>query len=243
MPSKTTPFFKGEWLVSGNDPHLSPTTFLVEMSPGRTSQTHFHRNNQFQIFVRGKGTLGAHELGPIQVHYAGAYTGYGPIKADPVEGLAYFTMRPVAETGALYVPEFKDQMLRGPKRQDSSEVTPPASESELKSLRDIEVSELFATGRDEVFARHVKIPPNGQYVCPAPSGTGGQIVFVAAGGMLQGDLELGEWEHVFITPDEAAYTVKAGNRGLEAVVLQFAPMADEYKVQSDRTLVTSTIAE
>ena len=95
-------YLKSDWMDSGDAPELSPTVFLVEQGANVSLRTHFHRNNQFQLFVRGGGAIGPHKLGALTVHYAGAYTGYGPLVAD-VRGLAYFTLRSVFETGSLTV--------------------------------------------------------------------------------------------------------------------------------------------
>ena len=42
---------------------------------------HFHHVDQFQVIVAGGGRLGTHGVEPLAVHYAGAYTAYGPIVA------------------------------------------------------------------------------------------------------------------------------------------------------------------
>lgn len=85
-------FHKGEWMDSGQTPGLAPTVFLVEQGADILLQPHFHRQNQFQLFVAGDGTIGSEPIRPITLHYAGAYTGYGPIKSGP-GGLKYFTIR------------------------------------------------------------------------------------------------------------------------------------------------------
>ena len=46
-------YFKGEWLEAGQDPHLSPTMFLIEQCPHSKLATHFHRQNEFQVVVEG----------------------------------------------------------------------------------------------------------------------------------------------------------------------------------------------
>ena len=55
-------YHKGEWMESGDDPVLSPTVFLIEQPPNATLVPHFHRQNQFQLFVDGGGTLGKHAV-------------------------------------------------------------------------------------------------------------------------------------------------------------------------------------
>ena len=70
-----TTFYKSEWMECGADPALSPTVFLVEQPPNTELVSHFHRQNQFQLFVDGAGSIGRETLGAVTVHYAGAYTG------------------------------------------------------------------------------------------------------------------------------------------------------------------------
>lgn len=82
-------------MASGCDPARSPTVALIEQPAGFEFMPHFHRHNQFQVFVGGSGSIGRHALAPVVVHCAGAYTDYGPRVAGP-EGIQYFTLRPVA---------------------------------------------------------------------------------------------------------------------------------------------------
>ncbi len=114
--------YKGEWMETGDDPQLSPTVFMVEMQANTSTPPHFHRNNQFQVVVKGGGSIGPHALGEVTVHYAGAYTGYGPLVAGDA-GLSYITLRPVFETGAQWIPAQRDQMVRGPKHQTTGPIT------------------------------------------------------------------------------------------------------------------------
>ena len=79
IPVMGVTFHKSEWMECGDDPKLSPTAFLVEQPPDYALAPHFHRENQFQLFVEGSGTIGRDALGAVTVHYAGAYTGYGPL--------------------------------------------------------------------------------------------------------------------------------------------------------------------
>lgn len=95
---------KSEWMTSGEDPSLSPTIFLVEQPAGMVLPAHCHRNNQFQLVVAGTGKIGPNKLGPVTIHYAGAYTAYGPLAAGP-DGLKYFIIRSVHESGMQVVAE------------------------------------------------------------------------------------------------------------------------------------------
>ncbi len=230
LPSPNGQYFKGEWMDSGQDEQLSPTVFLIEMAPDAVAGTHFHRNNQFQVFVKGSGSIGKHDLGPVAVHYAGAYTGYGPLKAGP-EGLWYFTMRPVYESGALYIPEFRDQMLPGPKRHFSSSVMPALGLGELAALREIQTEDLVPLASDGLAVRVLRLPPGSSLRGMSPAGSAGQFYIVLSGCMLHNDRRMGAWEQIFVTEDEDAYQVSAGDEGLEVLFLQFPKKAAEYLPQ------------
>ncbi len=59
---------------SGRD---TPQALLVEQMPDSLIPPHFHGIDQYQVVVKGHGTLGKHELSPVCVHFTKGYTGYG----------------------------------------------------------------------------------------------------------------------------------------------------------------------
>ncbi len=69
---------------TGADP--SPTVFLIEQEPGSFAPTHFHRQNEFQVFVAGSGGVGPVGIEPITAHSAGAHTGYRPCARPAARG-------------------------------------------------------------------------------------------------------------------------------------------------------------
>ncbi len=82
---------------------LFPMAFLVEQDPGSTAQAHYHQQDQFQLVVGGHGTMGTHAIRPVTVHFTGAHTAYGPIKASADEGVWYFTLRNGFDPGAKFM--------------------------------------------------------------------------------------------------------------------------------------------
>ena len=54
-------------------PADSPQSFRIEQDAGIVVEPHFHYVNQFQVVVAGSATIGRSEVGPIAVHYAGAF--------------------------------------------------------------------------------------------------------------------------------------------------------------------------
>lgn len=218
-------FFKGEWMESGQDPVLSPTVFLAEQPPDYTLQTHFHRQNQFQLFVEGTGTLGRVPVDAVTVHYAGAYTGYGPLLSGP-QGLKYFTIRPVFDTGFIPATEAREKMVRGPKRHAQASLGVPWSEEQLAALKSVE--DHFAIPPElGLAARHLRLPPHARWQLTHVADSTGAFLFVLSGTAVAAGRQLSPWESVFASADETLDVV-AGDSGAELVALHVPPTEPEY---------------
>lgn len=218
---------KTDWLEAGKDPSLSPNAFLVDLPPGSVLDTHFHRENQFQLFVKGEGRIGPHPIRPITVHYAGAFTGYGPLAAGPL-GVTYFTIRPVYDTGAFYLPHARGEMVRGPKRALHSEPVTPLEPEALHGLRAPQLLDLIALQPDSIAARLLRLPPHASYTDLDPDGTGGQFLVVMNGSILHGERALGPLDMIFVSADEPAFRLEAREAGAEVVLLQLPMKATAY---------------
>ncbi|MBP0624063.1 hypothetical protein [Cupriavidus consociatus] len=219
-------FHRSEWMQTGSDPHLSPTIFLVEQPPHSVLPTHFHTQNQFQVFKQGSGSLGSRAVGPGSVHYAGAFTGYGPLVAGP-QGLSYFTIRAVFETGASFLPIARDKLRRGPKRHAHGPAHPPRTPELLRSLTAPVRVELIEgnSGDPEAFA--LQLPPFSELRVPAARGLG-QFQLVLAGELNAPERRLQQWESRFLSTGEHGGACNAGPQGLHLLVLQVPVMAAEY---------------
>lgn len=211
-------YHKAEWMMSGEDPALSPTIFMIEQPANSTLVAHFHRQNQFQLFVDGSGSIGRYELAPVTVHYAGAYTAYGPLLAGP-RGLKYFTIRPVFESGGFAMPESHAQMRRGPRRHAQSEPIDVMSETRLKALSGPEDQVLIPVGADGMGAILTRLPP-GASVAPTLLGQAESLFIVVLSGVMHhAGEELGRWESLFLNAGECFPELTAGPEGVEFVTL------------------------
>jgi hypothetical protein len=225
IPVGETTFFKGEWMETGEDPRLSPTVFLAEQPPNYTLETHFHRQNQFQLFVDGSATIGRTPIAPVTVHYAGAYTGYGPLVSGP-EGVKYFTIRPVFDTGIIPATQARDKMVRGPKRHAQTTLGAPWTEDALSALT--QTQDRYALEPERGLAvRHLRLPASARREVPHVDGSASLFVVVLAGTASIGGQALGLWESAFATSDETL-TLQAGSHGVEIVVLHVPPTEAEY---------------
>lgn len=219
-------FHKSEWLESGEDPVLSPTSFLVEQPPNSTLVAHFHRQNQYQVFVAGGGRIGRTELAPVTVHYAGAYTGYGPLVAGD-EGIRYFTIRPVCESGYVRADD-RASMRPGPKRHAvSAPVARPAPEV-LAALVEPRVETLIPPAPDGLGATALQIGRDGVGRIVHLPASQGLFVVVIAGALRHDGQVLGEWEQVFVSADTEPPPLQAGPDGVQCLILHTPPLDPAY---------------
>ena len=218
-------FHRSEWMQSGRGPGLSPTVFLVEQPPHSVLAPHFHTRNQFQVIRDGSGTLGPHAVGPGSVHYAGAFTGYGPVVAGPA-GLSYFTIRAGYETGANFLPAARDRLRRGPKRHAQGPVHPPLPIAALRGLASASRVQLIAP-QDDLQAYALQLAPRALLAPEEPVGSG-QFQLVLAGTLATPQGPLRAWESRYLSPGEDARGCAAGESGLHLLVLQMPAHAREY---------------
>lgn len=220
--------YKGEWMESGEDPLLSPTIFLAEQPPDSTVPSHFHRQNQFQLFVDGSGSIGPSKLEVLSVHYAGAYTGYGPLVAG-ADGLKYFTIRPAFDTGAIGLEEAREKMLRGPKRHATAgpiKITPPDALSALRSPVSVDAIPFSADG---LGARILSLPPGAvAQVTDTPPAPHTVFMVVLAGSAVHDGGELTRWESAFSTSYAGLPRFSAGPEGAEVIFLFTPAKAQAY---------------
>jgi hypothetical protein len=191
-----------------------PMAFLVEQDPGDVANAHFHQADEFQVVVAGEGTLGTHVVRPVMVHFAGAYTAYGPIRAGAA-GLTYFTLRNGFDPGARYMmrQENREVLRAVTARRHREAVAPPlgASGSEV----------LLGPEPDGMAAWHYRIAPGETVHGPAPESGHGQHWLVVDGSMRRDDVALGPLSCAFVYPDEAPFTATGGPAGASLLAMQF----------------------
>lgn len=195
-------------------PADSPQGFLIEQSPRSTVQPHFHGVNQFQVVVRGEGTLGRHALHPVSLHYTAAYTGYGPIRAHD-DWLFYFTLRMQSEPGAHFLPADRPLQKRGRRRNLTAEV--PLGQAPAAP----HWTTIFEQEDDGMAASLVELPAEGRTTAPAPANSSGQYVLVLDGTLAHEGRSLPQWSCILVSPHAEGMALQAGSDGLSALLLQY----------------------
>lgn len=206
-------------------PAPRPQAFLVEQTPNWTLPTHFHQEHQFQVFVAGGGTIGKNPVEKLAVHYASPHTGYGPLVSGD-QGIAYFTLRAVGDTGAWYLPEQRESLLlRISKQQAHGLPTAYVSAQELQALPAPCQETLIEPQDGGLAAWLVRLPARGAAAPPAlAEAGGGRFYVVTQGSLLNAGDELDALATVFVSCEET-FQLQAGEAGLEVLVLQFPAAA------------------
>lgn len=196
-----------------------PQAYLVIQPPGSVTRPHFHQTNQFQLFVGGSGRVGKRRADPMTVQYAGANTPYGPIHAED-RGIDYFTLRQSWESGAKYLPERNDLLVKGQQRQVLGSATRGAVPKD-----GVVETPLFAPAEDGLMAVTLRLAPGASTILADARAGGGQYHIVLSGILTRGDESYGPLAVEFASADEGAVMIEAGVEGLELLVLRFPKVA------------------
>ena len=199
-----------------------PLAFLVNGPPAFVIPPHFHEIDQYQIFVGGSATLGKHKVLPGSVHYADAYTPYGPITATE-DGFNYLTLRPRSIIGYHEMPE------GGP-------LLKPVNEARGRRGRmmvaDIEPGQPRETARETLFeeldgiaAYRLSAAPGARL--PQPDVDHGGAYYV----VLEGEIAAGGETYpprscIWVGQHESPPDMIAGADGASAAFMSFARYAD-----------------
>jgi hypothetical protein len=220
---------KMEWLAQGlaapSAQSLAgqPMAYLVEQAPGATVDAHFHAVDQFQVFVAGSGRIGTHTVRALTVHYAGAFSPYGPIAAGE-QGLSYVTLRRDWDPGAQWMPAAAPVLRALPERRHVAYTTEPMDLDALAggSAQGVQWRELAVTGHAGS-ARWCGAAA-GQDLLADPSGSAGQFWYVLAGSLV--DAQGRQQQRggcLFMAADQPPEPVRAGEEGAQFLQLRFAP--------------------
>lgn len=176
---------------------IYPMAFLVEQDPKAVVGAHYHQADQFQVMVEGSGRLGHHDVAAGDVHFAGAWSAYGPLAAGAA-GLTYFTLRNGWDPGARYM-EFPDNRaaLRALPRQHREQV-----------------GSIEGTQRFTLAARE-------RIEGPDPAHGAGQFWLVLSGELQCDDSTLSARSCVFLHPDDRPFNARATDAGATLLMLQF----------------------
>ena len=217
-------YYRYDYFDIHDDLEACPQSYLIKQLPNITNPLHFHSQNQFQVFIEGSGSFGRHEVLPYVVHYAGAYTGYGPIIAGD-EGLQYLTLRSSRDLGAKFLPAQMEFFKKGPKHHYTS---PSIIAEEQTVLNEITQEDLTWIHQDEhshLGVGVLKIPRHQEYLVQVPEHIAGLFFVIMQGCVLANDSLLMKNENLYIPGDITTYRVQTGEESVQILWLQM-PLKD-----------------
>jgi len=202
-----------------------PSAFLVRYTLGTNSSAHYHSADQFQVIVEGKGLFGHHELGPYHVHFARAYTPYGPLLPSDKERWAFITLRSRPDPeGAQRLSTAREKLKQIPNRRPwqvtrKVEFPEPGGPVNLRPIEGI-------SNDEGLRGLALTMAPGAKTTAPDPSAGDGQYVIALKGGFLHEGREQKAIAVVFTQPHEPPFQIEAGPEGLEAIILDFPRRAN-----------------
>ena len=176
----------------------APSAFLAHYPPDEHSTAHYHAVDQFQILVRGKGELGRHAVAPYYVHFARAYTPYGPLHADAETGWTFMTLRSRWDAGAQRLPDKLETLKQIPDRkpwQVTTQATFPPVAAGCRVSGTQEISD-----ERGLFVHAFTLAPGVRAAAPAPSRGDGQYVVALNGSLLHEGVEKKAMTVTFVGP-------------------------------------------
>jgi hypothetical protein len=204
-----------------------PQATMSEMAANEVIVSHFHCTTQFQLFVAGEGTLGkkADPIRPLMVQYKDPCSAYGPVVAGP-QGLSFMALRIKTDDSApVYIdkPGYREKLRPTKRRNWVSDSLKLSTEPIMKFRKEKSVEALYDQSKidDEMQAYLVRLGAGQSHEAPDPNKSAGYYVFVANGTMMQDDREMPLWSMVVVHPGESPYEIRAGEKGLEALILQY----------------------
>ena len=215
--------FFGPRSSSGHAP--GPQATMSELNANETIVPHFHGVTMFQLFIAGSGTIGSRGqvLEPLTVQFKDHHTAYGPVAAGP-QGLSFVALRMHtgnSEPTYLNKPGSREQLRPSRRRNLTAGPVKFSVEPLMQARTQATWESVFEETDDGMAAHLVRLGAGMTENGPDPKRAGGYYVFVGNGSLLHGAEELPLWSMVVVEPSEEKFEIRAGAKGVEALVLQY----------------------
>jgi hypothetical protein len=190
--------------------------------------------DQWQVLYSGSARLGKQQIEAPMLLYTQRFTPYGPIIAGE-RGIEYFDLHAEADWGssggtAQHMPEDRAQLERRAGRVHPLPLAP--THRPLSELSDAEIKVLLAPADNGVGAWRIHAG-RGREVTGVPQmNSAGQWYFVLDGAAEVAGSVVPRRSGFFVQPSEAAPRFRAGEDGLDLVVLQYGAAEDKRPIPS-----------
>ena len=165
----------------------------------------------------------AQVLEPLTVQFKDHHTAYGPIVSGP-QGLSFIALRMITGNSAptyLNQPGAREQLKPSKRRNLTSAPVKFSIEPLLQARKEVSWESLFDPADDGMSAQVVRLGPGMVVDGPDPKIASGYYVVVGNGSMVHDGKDMPLWSLAVVEPTEEKYQIRAGAKGLEALVLQY----------------------
>ncbi len=197
----------------------TPMAFLVTGSTDYGLRVHFHEVDQFQVVHSGSGTLGKHAVSPGAVHFARAFTPYGPISYGDT-GLGFITLRAHRDPGAQYFPESRPVMEKVVGRTPW-QITAFPDFAIVPGEGGVAMKALDGMHGGGLAGFSVKMNASAKAYAPNPSKTDGQFILVIKGGIVHEGKVKKDLTIIWVANTESMFELVTGPEGMEGIILNF----------------------
>lgn len=195
----------------------APHAYLVDQKPGSEIGPHFHRVAQYQITVGGSGRIGRHPLALGEIHYADAYTAYGPLVAS-ASGLSYCVLRGQYDPGGVYLDKPGAKQGLRPSRQ---RYLVAGGVPELPAGGSVAQSAVIALQEDGLGTWLYRLDGGATSTGPDPSESGGQYCVVLRGHLVRDGVSYDPKSVLWVSTGDAPFSLRAGAEGAVCAIMQF----------------------
>ena len=199
-----------------------PQGFEVTVFPGEDIYPHYHTENQFQLFFPTAGATYARKpIDHVAVHYAEAYTVYGPIEAASEESLHFMTLRAHVNHFTGFMPGAEAERVRRGAPSVHVDVLDRPATSDIENL--------MGPREDGLWSCAIRCQPGEIIPDFGPAQGDGQFVAVIGGSIDQGPgADQYEERSLAWVPVGSQFSGwRAGDAGASLVVMQFPAASDE----------------
>jgi hypothetical protein len=202
-----------------------PQATMSDLNPGESILPHFHGVSMFQLFVDGSGTIGnrGQELKALTIQFKDHHTAYGPIVAGP-NGLSFVALRIFtgnSEPVYLDKPGYRERLRPSKRRNVTSDPVIFSVDPVMEHREQAQWETLLEDPADGMRAQVVRLGAGKAVQGPDPRAAGGYYVFVGKGSMHHDGQDLPKWSMVAVENEETGFEIRAGAKGLEALVLEY----------------------
>lgn len=229
------PYWRTSFVTPQGDD--DPQAYLIENSPDMTIASHFHDVDEFQIVLKGIGLFGRTEVAPFSVHFARAFTNYGPIESRG-EGLAWMTLRPRRDLGAKMI-DLHREKLEGEKGRQPWQTTVRAEFPVPTEGAETARCAAILEGDHGLAAMALTLSPGQEASAPDPGTSPCQYILVTEGSLIHGGQEQRAITVIHVAPTDSAFRLIAGPQGLQCLILNF-PYSEAVAASAEKAMAGST---